>query len=167
MDNPGPKTIRRVAVALQFAGVTIFAIPLLYLVGAVIGSLVPRNAGWEEPRQGIQIFVRTNGIHADIVLPVSAAGVDLHQFMPPADIRDPRQAGGWVAFEWGQREFYLETPRWTDLTLRNAFCSVAGGDALMPVEHLRQSGRSPAWRSACGLASRKESCGAFATVPAM
>ena len=111
-----------------------------------MGSLVPRNAGWDEPRQGIVIFVRTNGVHADVVLPASAAGLNLYRIAPPADIRNPGQAGGWVAFGWGQREFYLETPSWADLTVRNAVRSIIGGDALMHIEHLGQPRVSPAMR---------------------
>lgn len=48
-----------------------------------------------------------------------------------------------MAFGWGQREFYLETPRWSDLTVRNAARSVFGGDALMHVEHVSPPRSSP------------------------
>ena len=133
-------------VALRRALLAILAIPLAYLVAAAIGSLIPRNAGWDEPRQGVLIFVRTNGVHADILLPASAAGLDLYQLVPPADIKDPARAGGWVAFGWGQREFYLETPRWADLTVENAIRSVIGGDVLMHIEHLGQPRVSPETR---------------------
>lgn len=133
--------------AIRRAVLAVLAIPLAYLVAALIGSLVPRNAGWDEPRQGILIFVRTNGVHADLVLPASAAGLDLYRLVPPTDVRDPGRAGGWVALGWGQREFYLETPRWADLTVENAIRSIVGGDALMHVEHLRQPGISPRMRA--------------------
>lgn len=146
MAHARPTAVRRWTVALRRALLAVFAIPLAYLVAAVVGSLVPRNAGWDEPRRGIPIFVRTNGVHADIVLPASAAGADLYRLVPPQDISDPARAGGWVAFGWGQREFYLETPRWADLTAENAIRSVIGGDALMHVEHVGQPRVSAAMR---------------------
>ena len=97
---------------------------------------MPRNPDWEEPSRGVLIFVRNNGVHVELVLPATAAGFDLYRLVPPAHIRDPQAARGWVALGWGQREFYLETPRWADLTIRNAARAVFGGDALMHVEHL-------------------------------
>lgn len=121
---------------LRRALLVLLALPFAYLLGAVIGSIVPRNPDWKEPRQGVLIFVRSNGIHADVVLPARAAGFDLYRLVPPAHVADPRSAGGWVAFGWGQREFYLETPRWADLSARNAGRAIFGGDALMHVEHL-------------------------------
>ena len=140
------KAGRRWTVALRAALFVVVAIPLAYLIAAAVGALVPRNAAWNEPRQGVLIFVRTNGVHADLVLPASAAGLDLYRLVPPADIRDPARAGGWVAFGWGQREFYLETPRWADLTAENAIRSVVGGNALIHAEHLGQPRISPAMR---------------------
>ena len=141
------RAARKWVVALRRAVLAIVAVAALYLIAAVIGSLVPRNADWQEPRQGILIFLRTNGVHADIVLPASAAGLDLYRLVPPADIRDPEKADGWIAFGWGQREFYIETPRWADLTVRSALRSVLGGDALMHVEHLGRPSVSGAMRS--------------------
>ena len=132
---------------LRRALLALLAIVLAYLIAAAVGSLVPRNSGWDEPRQGVVIFVRTNGVHADIVLPASAAGLDLYRLVPPADVREPRRAGGWVTFGWGQREFYLETPRWADLTVENAIRSVIGGEALMHIEHLGQPRISPETRA--------------------
>lgn len=131
---------------LRVALLTLAALPLLYLLAAVIGSLVPRNPDWQEPSRGVSIFVRDNGVHVDLVLPASAAGIDLYRLVPPAHIADPEAARGWVAFGWGQREFYLETPRWSDLSVRNAARSVFGGDALMHVEHMARPRPSPATR---------------------
>lgn len=129
--------------AFRIALATLVALPLLYLLAAVVGSLVPRNSGWQEPSQGVLIFLRDNGVHVDLVLPASAAGIDLYLLVPPSHIADPEAARGWVAFGWGQREFYLETPRWSDLTVRNAARSVFGGDALMHVEHMARPRPSP------------------------
>src|SRR3954469_3161283 len=39
----------------------LFAIPALYLVAALIGSLIPVNRGWTEPEQGTTIYIADNG----------------------------------------------------------------------------------------------------------
>jgi uncharacterized protein (TIGR02117 family) len=146
MDRKNPD--RRIpAGKLLRRGLLVLVSPLLlYLAAALIGSLVPRNAGWREPPDGVLIFVRSNGVHADLVLPARAEGIDLYRMVPPGHIEDPGLAQGWIAFGWGQREFYLETPRWADLTVRNAFRAVFGGDALMHVEHVAPPRASAATR---------------------
>lgn len=110
-------------------------LPVLYVAAAIAGALLPRNAGWQEPDRGIEIYVRTNGVHADLVLPASAGAVDWYALAPPEHAADPGSAEGWIAVGWGQREFYLETETWSDLRIRTAMQALAGGEALMHVNH--------------------------------
>ena len=51
----------------------ILALPAIYLMAALAGSLVPVNRGWIEPERGITVYLADNGIHADIVMPVRAS----------------------------------------------------------------------------------------------
>lgn len=111
---------------------------VLYALGAVAGALIPRNASWSEPTQGVQVFVRTNGVHADLVVPAQEAGIDWYPLLPADHIREPARAQGWIAIGWGQREFYLETQDWGDLTVRVAVRAMTGGDALMRVAHMSE-----------------------------
>jgi uncharacterized protein (TIGR02117 family) len=128
----------RAKAVLKWSAVVLIGLPLLYLLAAVAGAFIPRNAGWTEPAEGVQIFVRTNGVHADVVLPAQAEGIDWYELLPPEHVRNPAAAGGWVGIGWGQREFYLETERWADLTVRTAVRALTGGDPLMHVGHLSQ-----------------------------
>lgn len=121
---------------LRNALALIAAILVLYLVAALLGAIIPRNSASQQSAGEIVIFVRSNGVHSDLVLPAQAHGFDLYHLVPPAHTGDPAGAGGWVAFGWGQRELYLETPRWRDLRLRNAIRPLFGGAALMHVEHV-------------------------------
>jgi uncharacterized protein (TIGR02117 family) len=114
----------------------LLGIVLLYVLAAVIGGLIPRNADWREPDEGVELFVRTNGVHADLVLPAQAEGIDWHNLFPPEHIRAPGRAQGWIGIGWGQREFYLETERWADLTVRTAARALTGGDPLFHIAHL-------------------------------
>src|SRR3546814_5762847 len=53
---------------------------------------------------------------SDLVLPRRAAGVDWTRLVKPAHFGDPRYAGfDHLAFGWGERHFYLETPTWADV----------------------------------------------------
>ena len=114
----------------------LLALPLLYFLAALIGGLVPANAGWSEPREGVTIFVRTNGVHTWIMVPTVSADMDWRPLAPASHIKDPRYAGNYLAFGYGNREFYLNTPRWADLRPRTALAAAFGsGRSLMHVEH--------------------------------
>lgn len=131
---------------LKWTAVVLLGLPLLYLLAALAGALIPRNAGWTEPDEGVRIFVRTNGVHADVVLPAQAEGIDWYELLPPEHVRNPGAADGWVGIGWGQREFYLETEAWADLTARTAVRALTGGDPLMHVGHLSEPRASSANR---------------------
>ncbi len=115
---------------------TIVALPLLYLLGALVGGLIPANSSWREARQGVTIFVRTNGVHTWIMVPTSAVGVDWRPLAPASHIKDRRYAGNYLAIGYGNREFYLNTPTWSDLSPRTALAATFGhGPSLVHVEH--------------------------------
>lgn len=130
--KPSDRNAHRVRAALLM----LLALPCLYLFGAAIGSFVPRNAGWTEPPGGVLVFVRNNGVHVDLALPAVSRGHDLYRRVPTAHVADPHGVGDWIAFGWGQREFYLETETWSDLTPANALRALFGGAAVMRVEHI-------------------------------
>ena len=135
MSNGAGRTSFYIRRVVRAGLLMLLLLPCLYLLGAVAGAFVPRNPDWTEPPHGVLVFVRSNGVHVDLVLPALVAGQDLYRWVPPEHIANPASASGWIAFGWGQREFYLETPRWSDLTMRNAARAIFGGDAVMHVEH--------------------------------
>lgn len=133
------RTARRrwLKIAAKALGLAI-ALPILFVLAGIIGSIIPANAGWQEPRAGITIFVRTNGVHTWLVLPKVAAGVDLRPLADPTHIADRRYgASDHAAFGFGNRDFYLNTPTWADLTLPTALAAAFGrGPGLMHVDHV-------------------------------
>lgn len=112
----------------------ILAVPLAYLLAALAGSLIPANPGWAEPDDGITIYLADNGIHADLILPASADGLDWAPLLPKTDFAAPNPDARWVAFGAGERHVYLDTPRWRDITLPTLWHALAGGERVMHVE---------------------------------
>jgi uncharacterized protein (TIGR02117 family) len=110
------------------------AIPALYLLAALVGSLVPVNRGWAEPDEGVIIYLANNGVHADIVMPAVAEGLDWRPFVPKADFAAPDPQARWVAFGSGEERVYLQTPRWRDITPRTIWSALTGGKRVMHVE---------------------------------
>ena len=115
--------------------IAILAIPAFYLAAALVGSLVPVNAGWREPDQGINVYLVDNGTHADLILPVRAAGLDWAPLVPRSDMADARPDMEWIAFGAGERRVYLDTPTWADISLRTLWAATTGGERVMHVEY--------------------------------
>ena len=110
------------------------AIPALYLLAALVGALIPVNRGWSEPAQGVTIYLANNGVHADLILPAEAQGLDWAPLLPASDFAAADPAAGWVAFGAGERRVYLDTPRWRDISLPTVWAGLTGGERVMHVE---------------------------------
>ena len=124
----------------------IVAIPATYFLAALILGLVPANVGWREPEQGVTIFLRSNGAHTWIVMPKVNSIMDWRPYAPGEHLVDPHyENADHVAVGYGNREFYLNTPTWADLSLKTAALALFGsGPSLLHVEHDHRPGRD-AW----------------------
>jgi uncharacterized protein (TIGR02117 family) len=114
----------------------VLALPGLYLTAALAGSVIPVNRGWTEPAEGTTIYIADNGIHADLIMPVTAQGLDWSPLIPGSDFTAPYPHAGWIAFGSGEERVYLNTPTWWDLTPRTVWSALAGGKRVMHVEYV-------------------------------
>jgi uncharacterized protein (TIGR02117 family) len=89
----------------------------VYLLAAWVGSSLPRNADWREAKSGgVVIAVETNGVHTALVLPLVTPAKDWRTDFPLADVARPNRAYTHVSISWGEREVFLDTPTWSDLS---------------------------------------------------
>ena len=125
------------------------ALVLAYALAGIGGALIATNNGWTQAKAGVRIFVIDNGVHTDLVLPANAEGVDWRVSARPQDIGDPgRAALPYVSFGWGDRDFYLNTPTWADISLpRLASAMVGAGRTVLHVAHIAEPGAGPHMRS--------------------
>ena len=109
-----------------------------YVAAALVGGSLPANAGWRPAREGVTVWVESNGIHTGLVIPKVADGLDWRGLAPAGDLADPRYGGwGYVAIGWGEKGFYLGTPSWREVRPGLILHAVAGSsETLMHVEHL-------------------------------
>jgi uncharacterized protein (TIGR02117 family) len=120
-----------------WAAAALFAPVLLFCGAAFVGSHSGVNEDWRPDPDGITIYLVDNGVHTGIVLPVLAAGVDLRTQFRASDLPDARQAGSWLIFGWGDRQFYLETPQWSDVRPMTVLVAAFGsGQSLLHVDHI-------------------------------
>ena len=124
----------------RLIALALIAIPALYLLAALIGSLVPVNRDWTEAEQGTTIYLVSNGIHADLILPAEAQGLNWRPLLPLNDFAAPDASAHWVAFGSGERRVYLDTPRWRDIKPRTILAALIGGERVMHVEWVSNPG---------------------------
>ena len=79
-----------------------------------------------QPANEVDIYILTNGVHTDIVVPVNNIQIDWSEFIKYQNTIANNTSLQWLAFGWGNRKFYLETPTWADLKVSTAF-EAAGG----------------------------------------
>lgn len=96
-----------------------------YGLAAVVLGLVPVNRAFEAPRDGVELAIVSNGFHADLVLPLKAAGVDWTIWFPPPPALT---SASHIAIGWGDRAFYLGTPTLADMHPVTALRALAWSD---------------------------------------
>lgn len=118
-----------------------------FFLSAWIGSAIPRNSGWQAPAQGVEIMIGTNGVHTEIVMPLITSHKDWRDDFPAGDLLAPARPYTHVAVSWGEREVFLNTPRWRDLTLATALGAAWSGDSLLHVSHYVRPAPSSDYRN--------------------
>lgn len=74
----------------------------------------------------VAIYVMTNGIHTDIVVPTVTEQIDWSKEVKYSDTKSADSSYKFLAFGWGDKKFYLETPQFSDLKLSVALGAIAG-----------------------------------------
>lgn len=111
----------------------------LYLAVACSLMFWPIHAKPSTEAPTVQAWVLSNGVHTDLVFPIRSASVDWQQLFPLADFKAVPPDAEFIAIGWGDREFYLNTPTWADLTASRAVGALLGGNrALIHVSYLQR-----------------------------
>ncbi|MBO9519016.1 MAG: DUF2459 domain-containing protein [Porphyrobacter sp.] len=122
------------ALAALFLGI-VLAIALFALAGW-IGSSIPRNSGWVEPDDGVEIMVETNGVHTALILPLVTPEKDWRVDFPVTDVAPSSEPYTHISISWGEREVFLNTPTWWDLSPATVVRIIGvGGEGLLHVAH--------------------------------
>jgi len=120
--------------------VALLALPTLFLLAALAGSLLPLNRAWEEPANGTTIYLSSNGIHVDIVMPAQAEGLDWSAVLPPSHVAEAPAEVARISPLTGERRVYLETPTWSDITLKTLWSALTGGERVLHVDQTDRPG---------------------------
>ncbi len=93
---------------------------LLYLGAALVLSRIAVNED-NVVKEEVTVYILSNGVHTDIVVPVKTAWKDWSQSIKFEHTTGKDSTAKFVAFGWGDKGFYLETPTWADLKFSVAF----------------------------------------------
>ncbi len=72
------------------------------------------------------IYIKTNGVHTDIILPVKTEQINWSKLIKQEQINNDSNTYEYIAFGWGDKGFYLETPTWSELKFSTAFKATTG-----------------------------------------
>jgi uncharacterized protein (TIGR02117 family) len=77
-------------------------------------------------QKGITLYVESNGVHTDFVLPAKSSSMNWFETFPAKDFARVDTTWKWVAIGWGDKGFYLYTKTWADLKWSTAFKAAFG-----------------------------------------
>jgi uncharacterized protein (TIGR02117 family) len=117
--------IKKILMGLLYAILGFIVFVLLYLFAAYILSRIGVNKN-QKVKGTIPAYILTNGVHTDIVVPVKTTQINWNEIVSYNNTIGKDSLLEWIAFGWGDRGFYLETPTWGDLTFKVAFKAVFG-----------------------------------------
>lgn len=96
-----------------------------YLGCAYTLSRISVNDTTKQPAE-ITVYILTNGVHTDLILPVKTAEIDWSILFPYKQTTGNDSTQSLIGIGWGDKGFYLNTPTWADLTVQTAFNAVFG-----------------------------------------
>jgi uncharacterized protein (TIGR02117 family) len=93
---------------------------LIFFIISVLTGFIPVNCSFAPEPYGIEIYIASNGVHTDFVFPIENSIMDWRSLFSADQFADGWLYAPYVAFGWGDRGFYLNTPEWKDLRLHTA-----------------------------------------------
>jgi len=107
-----------------------FLVVAFYFLSAYIFTLFPKSTP-QNTQQNKQIYLLYSNIHSDIVFDIH--DINLSKF---PEFRDKKQ--GYLAFGWGDKETYLNTPNIADIKLSTSLKALfLNTPSLMHVSYIR------------------------------
>ena len=102
----------------------IYSLSLLFLL-LIISSFIPVGETAPCGNDPISIFIADNGVHIDIIVPVKTKACDWNDKLDVKQFWKSNLECNYLAFGWGDRDFYINTPTWENWSLWLAFKALA------------------------------------------
>ncbi|MEN0045609.1 MAG: DUF2459 domain-containing protein [Bacteroidota bacterium] len=113
---------------------------LLYFLLALLLSHIPTNTQKLNCETKYQLYASTNGIHADLILPIEQLSPVFREQL------NVKPTTAYIGFGWGDKKFYLETPTWSDLKFSTAMQAMFWkSETAMHITYYTRASRN--WKS--------------------
>jgi uncharacterized protein (TIGR02117 family) len=101
---------------------------ILILLFLVLLLFIREGLGQEYGRDDnkVRIFVHGGGVHSDIVVPLYHSSMNWLEHLETPFMKAGAEDMHWLSFGWGSKAFYLNTPRWIDVKVRDLISAVVG-----------------------------------------
>ncbi|WP_304198334.1 TIGR02117 family protein [Flavobacterium alvei] len=99
---------------------------VLYVISALSISKISVNSDVSQKDKPIEIFILSNGVHTDIVVPIKNDIKDWSKEIRFQQTKSKDSLVNYLAMGWGDKGFYLNTPEWSDLKASTAFNAAFG-----------------------------------------
>lgn len=103
----------------------------LYLLAAWGLAAIPVNPNAETQTGEITLFLTSNGVHADIIVPLKNEVFDWRTILSPEESVSGGENTQYIGIGWGERNFYLHTPHWQDLKISTALQALSGANQTL------------------------------------
>jgi len=100
-------------------------------LAALIGSIFPANNDWQEPEDGIELFIETNGVHVSLIIPMQTAGGGLSDIIRPDALISPEKYGTHAMVGWGHEGVYRRGESWSDVQPGDIWDAATGSDNVL------------------------------------
>ncbi len=110
---------------LKWIGLFLLTFFSLYFLAA-FGLARIGVAEEEGAKDEMTVFIKTNGVHTDIVVPIRNEQKDWSEKIKFSDTKSGATNFQYVGIGWGDKGFYLETPTWAELKASVAFKAATG-----------------------------------------
>lgn len=115
-------TLKRILLKVCKGILVVIGLLILYALAVWLLPYIAVNKDADKTGdKDISIYIKTNGVHTDIVVPVKNNRMDWTRLIKyeNTDARDTTMQ--YVGIGWGDKGFYLQTPEWKDLKFSVAF----------------------------------------------
>lgn len=119
-----------------FTIITFIVLVGIYMLSERILSRISVNENQTSETKNITIYVMSNGVHTDLVLPTKNEYMDWPTLFSFENTLGKSSSFKFIAIGWGDKGFYLNTPEWKDLKVSTALVAATGiGETALHVTY--------------------------------
>ncbi len=119
------KTGRLLSTISKWFSILLFSYLCIYFFLAFVLSRITVE-GKNDKQASIKIYLMKSGVHTDFVVPIKNDIVDWTTYFPRENTGFKDTTTKLIAIGWGDKNFYMNTPEWADLTVKTAVSAMTG-----------------------------------------